>query len=140
MSGKNLLQMQRMASDFANVEINTNQINSSAETLEDSEYLIYNNDSLYLKYQNTDECLAYRPDMIQEFTGEEISENWNPLVNSINLGEITGYTEKNYILDGEYTCLADIYAFLYDYFEQAYQNGWTACTLGWVSCTLGWIQ
>ena len=140
MSGKNLLQMQKIANDFANVEMNTNQINSSAETLEDSEYLIYNSDSLYLKYQNTGECLAYRPDMIQEFTGEEISENWNPLASSINLGEVTDYTEKNYILDGEYTCLADIYTFLYDYFEQAYQNGWTACTLGWVSCTLGWIQ
>ncbi|MDE6005065.1 MAG: hypothetical protein K2G88_06735 [Oscillospiraceae bacterium] len=140
MSGRNLLQMQKMANDFANVEMNIDKINSSAETLEDSEYLIYNSDSLYLKYQNTGECLAYRPDMIQEFTGEEISENWNPLANSINLGEVTGYTEKNYILDGEYTCLSDIYTFLYDYFEQAYQNGWISCTLGWTSCTLGWIH
>ncbi|MDE6708824.1 MAG: hypothetical protein K2K06_12415, partial [Oscillospiraceae bacterium] len=48
MSGNNLLQMQKMANYFADVQINTEKINASAETLEDSEYLIYNSDSLYL--------------------------------------------------------------------------------------------
>ncbi|MBD5144026.1 MAG: hypothetical protein HDT22_10545 [Ruminococcus sp.] len=124
MSGKNLLQMHKIAKNFANVEINTNQINSSAETLEDSEYLIYSSDSLYLKYQNTGECFTYRPDMIQEFTGEEIPENWNPLEYSTNLGEVTGYAEKNYILDGEATCLLDIHSFIYDYFQQVQENNW----------------
>ncbi|MDE6708497.1 MAG: hypothetical protein K2K06_10740, partial [Oscillospiraceae bacterium] len=48
MSGNNLLQMQKMANYFADVQINIEKINASAETLEDSEYLIYNSDSLYL--------------------------------------------------------------------------------------------
>ena len=87
MSGNNLLQMQKMANYFADVQINTEKINASAETLEDSEYLIYNSDSLYLEYQNSGKCILYRPDIIQEFTGEEISNNWNPLENSINLGD-----------------------------------------------------
>ncbi|MDE6005066.1 MAG: hypothetical protein K2G88_06740, partial [Oscillospiraceae bacterium] len=118
-------------------------INSSAETLEDSEYLIYNNNLLYLKYQNTGECLLYRPNVIQEFTGEEIPENWNPLENSTNLGEVAiadydkrVYFNNEYInpwkdyeeiiisLNGQETYGYMIETILYCYLEQIQQNGW----------------
>ncbi|MDE6708825.1 MAG: hypothetical protein K2K06_12420, partial [Oscillospiraceae bacterium] len=117
------------------------KINASAETLEDSEYLIYNSDSLYLEYQNSGKCILYRPDIIQEFTGEEISENWNPLEHSTNLGEVrvidneqTVIFNNEYIggmvdemqtiyLNGEETTPLEIKSFISSYLRQAKQNG-----------------
>ncbi|MDE7094334.1 MAG: hypothetical protein K2O52_05420, partial [Oscillospiraceae bacterium] len=140
MSGNNLLQMQKMANYFADVQINIEKINASAETLEDSEYLIYNSDSLYLEYQNSGKCILYRPDIIQEFTGEEISENWNPLEYSTNLGEVRVIdNEQNVIfnneyiggmvdemqtiyLNGEETTPLEIKSFVSSYLRQAKQN------------------
>ena len=87
-SGTNLLQMQKLASSFANIDIAINKITSNADTLENAEYLLYNSDSLYLRLQDKGECILYRPDEIQKFTGEENLDNWNPLANSTNLGRI----------------------------------------------------
>lgn len=125
MSGKHLLQMQKIANHFADTAINIEKVRPSAETLEHSEYLQYKSNSLYMKLQNTGECLLYCPDNIQEFTGEEIvSDDWNPLDHSTSLGAVTGYGERNYVLDGEATCLLDIHMFLIDYLEQAQLDGW----------------
>ncbi|MDE6003955.1 MAG: hypothetical protein K2G88_01030, partial [Oscillospiraceae bacterium] len=149
MSGKNLLQIKKIASQFANIAIDINHINSDAQTLEDSKYLLYHSDSLYLKLQNTGECLFYRPDMIQEFTGEEISDNWNPLAHSTILevekdfkkrGEdifINYYEEqvfdeeenrwhfyaKKFYLNEEETSFCEIEPIINTYLVQAQENG-----------------
>ncbi|MDE6777117.1 MAG: hypothetical protein K2J25_04185, partial [Oscillospiraceae bacterium] len=138
MSGKSLLQMQKMANYFANVSINIEKINSSSQSLEDSEYLVYNSDSLYLEYQNSGECILYRPDIIQEFTGEEISDSWIPLENSINLGDAKPrcdiYHNNEYFgkridenqaiyLNGQETNFMNISVFLHSYLYSAQIDG-----------------